>query len=53
MNRKWMVVGALAAILALAGGVFLGRKVIEGKTPKPSPPQKDVPRLRGCAADTP
>ena len=34
-----MVVGALAAILALAGGVFLGRKVIEGKTPKPSSPQ--------------
>ncbi|MDX6707003.1 MAG: hypothetical protein QOI48_2849 [Solirubrobacteraceae bacterium] len=32
-----MVVGALAAILALAGGVFLGRKVIEGRAPKQSP----------------
>lgn len=35
MNRKWMVVGGLAAILALAGGMFLGRKVIEGKEPNP------------------
>jgi hypothetical protein len=36
VNRRWMVVGGLAAILALAGGVFLGRKVIEGKEPDPS-----------------
>lgn len=36
MNRTWMVVGGLAAILALAGGVFLGRKVIEGNEPKQS-----------------
>jgi hypothetical protein len=32
-----MVAGGLAAILALAGGVVLGRKVIEGKDPQQPP----------------
>ena len=33
MNRKWMVAGGLAAVLALVGGIVLGRKVIGDSKP--------------------
>jgi hypothetical protein len=41
-----MVAGGLAAILALAGGVVLGRKVIEGKDPQQPPRAGQLTRFQ-------
>lgn len=41
-----MVAGGLAAILALAGGVFLGRKVIEGRGSEATPAAPQLTRFR-------
>jgi len=46
-----MVAGGLAAILALLGGVFLGRKVIEGKEPKRPAAAAKITRFHEPIAD--